>query len=161
MNLQQTDGYTFFYHPKGPEVTLSERMSYHRGTKGSGIETQCYSAYVDVKRMLTLSLISSSIGLFPHSMRTISLACPGTAYENGVPIPGEALDLSHKHTVKAYSSGRVFLIFPYKQFVRRGRDTLNSSGDLNALLPRITLKKKNVQHQTKQYVYVIQAGKRI
>lgn len=28
---------------------------------------------------LTLSLMSSSMGLLPHSISTISLACPGTA----------------------------------------------------------------------------------
>lgn len=63
---------------------------------------------------LTLSLMSSSMGLLPHSISTISLACPGTAYENGVPMPGEALDRSHRQMVKAYSSGSVFLILPYR-----------------------------------------------
>ena len=63
---------------------------------------------------LTLSLIRSSMGLFPHSISTISFAWPGTPYEKGVPMPGLALDLTHMHRVKAYISGRLLVMRPYR-----------------------------------------------
>lgn len=65
-------------------------------------------------RPLALSLMRSSIGLLPHSISTISFAWPGTPYEKGVPIPGLALDLIHMQSVKAYISGKLLVMRPYR-----------------------------------------------
>lgn len=56
----------------GPVLTPSRRPSpQHEDLlpEGGGVPTS----------RPTLSLMSSSMGLLPHSMSTISLACPGTA----------------------------------------------------------------------------------
>ena len=38
-----------------------------------------------------------------------------------MPMPGEALERSHRQMVKAYSSGSVFLILPYRLLGGGGR----------------------------------------
>lgn len=77
----------------------------------------------------TLSLISSSMGLLPHSISTSSLTCPGTEQEKGVPRPGPAPAFSHRQMVKAKISVTTDrLILPYMQLVLMGKSNRKAVG---------------------------------